>query len=478
MNLLQSFKEITNTLNNLENPVNIYDYAHEKNITINQSRYILNSYISKINDINNYFIIFRAEILEFDNLFSRQKIILKFLPSTSQELENITNLNPNQILDFGVFSIMLKKPEFVLNNYSVFSHEMRSVKNLNFEEYPKINDNFSKNKLTGIENNFNNAISFDKKNASEKTSKNVSTTITTNKKIPNQVNNKINNISSTINFSKNKNTIEKNSVKIESVPKNIPTPTNTNINKTSNTIKDESIKNMFNNVKKTTNNFPEIDLSNNPLYDIDEGDEIKNDQKNIEKNNMMDIDTENIIDIITNEKKNELQEKTPKNSIINLEAKKRKPKDFKDNEALDPNVKTNKLKPKINLSIASKIKDQEILLEKDETSILKNKEIVNENISNNQNIPDKTKETGEKKKVLKKRKVKKTHTYVDEEGYHVTSDYYEEEAYLTDEKSESSSISNNFKNNLNLNKDQKKKVINQPKKNAQGQKSLDNFFKK
>ena len=177
-------------------------------------------------------------------------------------------------------------------------------------------------------------------------------------------------------------------------------------------------------------------------------------------------------------KKNELQEKTPKNSIINLEAKKRKPKDFKDNEALDPNVKTNKLKPKINLSIASKIKDQEILLEKDETSILKNKEIVNENISNNQNIPDKTKETGEKKKVLKKRKVKKTHTYVDEEGYHVTSDYYEEEAYLTDEKSESSSISNNFKNNLNLNKDQKKKVINQPKKNAQGQKSLDNFFKK
>lgn len=235
---------------------------------------------------------------------------------------------------------------------------------------------------------------------------------------------------------------------------------------------------MFNNVKKTTNNFPEIDLSNNPLYDIDEGDEIKNEQKNIEKNNMMDIDTETIINMIINEEENKIPEKTPKTSIINLEAKKRKPKDFKDNEALDPNVKTNKLKPKINLTNASKNKDEEILIEKVENSTLKNKEIVNENINNNQNIPDNTKEKGETKKVLKKRKVKKTHTYKDEDGYDVTSDYYEEEAYLTDEKSESSSISNNFKINLNLNKDQKKKVINQPKKNAQGQKSLDNFFKK
>lgn len=142
LNLIQHFEEITNTLSNLEKPVNVFDFAFEKQITPEQAQFILNSFILQSKEISKYIIIFRAEISEFDELNKSERIKIKFFPSHSGDLGNfLAQAGHDKILDFGIFCIVKRIEDFELNDYEVFSHEMRKQEILNLSEFEVISSN-------------------------------------------------------------------------------------------------------------------------------------------------------------------------------------------------------------------------------------------------------------------------------------------------------------------------------------------------
>jgi hypothetical protein len=153
---LENFIDIKQKLTLANTCINIYDYAFEKNISIKSSQIILNEYIEscKNSDLEDFIIIFRAEIYE-DN-----KILMKYFPSYSVELNNILNANSkNTLKDFGVYSIIRKFKDFELNNYNIISHELRNLKIIDSALFPKVKKiNIDKT------NNDDNAMLIDSKN--------------------------------------------------------------------------------------------------------------------------------------------------------------------------------------------------------------------------------------------------------------------------------------------------------------------------
>lgn len=199
----------------------------------------------------------------------------------------------------------------------------------------------------------------------------------------------------------------------------------------------------------------EIILNNNDLYDIDEGPE--EEQQNILSNKMQIDQTEDFthkIDEIPRKRKNldKFDHKKEENKEDFISKNKKIKPQQKENSTIDGLSNPDKQALETNKESKTNIQEQ--------------------NIS---------------KKILKKRKVKKTETYKDEEGFDVTRDIYVEEEYLADDTSEGTLLSNNFKNNLQLNNNSSNNNANEVKnnkpatgknKNNVGQKSIVNFFKK
>jgi len=142
LNLIQLFSEISNTLNNLRKPVNIFDFAVEKDISTEQAQFVLNSFILQSKEPTKFIIIFRAEILEFDETNKLQKTTVKFFPNYFENLRSLVAQSDNeQILDFGIYCIFIKIDDFALNDYSVFAHEMRQTEILNLDNFQLICSN-------------------------------------------------------------------------------------------------------------------------------------------------------------------------------------------------------------------------------------------------------------------------------------------------------------------------------------------------
>lgn len=174
-NPLQNFERISNILDNLEMPVNIYDYASEFNHSVEDAQIILNNFIAQLKDINKYIIIFRAEILEIDSEVGRENISFRYFPSYSQELKKLLSDSTCKILDFGVYCILNKIENFELNDFSIFSHKMQKICKFDLDriqkDLPKVklldanqNKNNSKTKNNLIVNN-NIADNFSKNKA-------------------------------------------------------------------------------------------------------------------------------------------------------------------------------------------------------------------------------------------------------------------------------------------------------------------------
>ncbi len=221
------------------------------------------------------------------------------------------------------------------------------------------------------------------------------------------------------------------------------------------------------------NNIPlEINLTNNLLYDIEEGDEdsFKN-NNHYHKTNLNDkMDIEESIKETKNNKIQKVQKETKKKDIEHN--KRKNDKSFNkiaksENSLVSENKKIKVDENYSNNEINSFDKEDIEMLQSNSNNSYNEKSII---------------EKKEPKKIKKTRKVKITKTYVDEDGFDVTNDVLEDEEYWTDEKSEASSIGINLKNNLNLNKTSapsiaKKQTVNTKKGNT-GQKSLESFFKK
>lgn len=141
LNLFQYFKEISHTLLNLQKPINIFDFAFDKEISTEQAQFVLNSFILQSKEISNFIIIFRAEISEFDEINKKQKTTIKFFPSYLDEMLNIIANEKDKILDFGIYCIFKKIEDFTLNNYNIFSHEMRKVEILDLNEFNVVSSN-------------------------------------------------------------------------------------------------------------------------------------------------------------------------------------------------------------------------------------------------------------------------------------------------------------------------------------------------
>ncbi len=152
LNLIQYFKEFNNTLNNLDMSINVYDLSTEKNLSINQSQFVLNSFILNNADLGKYIIIYRAEILEFDQTNNNQKITMKYFPSYLDFSSVVFNTEKQQLLDLGVYCILNKSNDFVLNDYNINSHEMKKLDLLNLDDYEY--ENISN--IHNIKNDFNN----------------------------------------------------------------------------------------------------------------------------------------------------------------------------------------------------------------------------------------------------------------------------------------------------------------------------------
>lgn len=153
--LLEHFKQIQNTLKNREEPVDIYKFAQKSNISIKQSKLLLNSFIEQTNALNDYIVIFSAQII------TENKIKNIYFPSFSEKSEGV--LSSDNLLDFGVFAIYRKDKEFMLNDFSVFCHDNISVPNITLKSLDR-----KENKL--IANGSHNSSNFSKKPAQTVTS--------------------------------------------------------------------------------------------------------------------------------------------------------------------------------------------------------------------------------------------------------------------------------------------------------------------
>ncbi len=153
LNLIQHFEEIRNTLVNLEKAVNVFDFAFEKGISTEQAQFILNSFILQSKEVSKYIIIFRAEILKYDNTNNTEKTTIKFFPSHSEHLGNVlAQSGDDKILDFGIFCIFKKIEDFELNDFGVFAHEIRKRELLNLSDFEIISSNPNvKGNLTGFD---------------------------------------------------------------------------------------------------------------------------------------------------------------------------------------------------------------------------------------------------------------------------------------------------------------------------------------
>jgi len=155
-NSIQYFKEISNYIFNQEKSVNIFDYAVEKHISVPEAQFILNSYILQNNDISNLVVIYRAEIIEIDILNNKEKISIKFFPNYL--LQVFDKIPQENILDFGVYCILKKYEDFILNDFSLFSHAIQKLENLNIDDFQIVSNN------PNVKNNF---TQINSKNASK-----------------------------------------------------------------------------------------------------------------------------------------------------------------------------------------------------------------------------------------------------------------------------------------------------------------------
>lgn len=243
-----------------------------------------------------------------------------------------------------------------------------------------------------------------------------------------------------------------------------------NLNSTSGNIKEIfTNKNSIKNVSSCNNNqLTEIKLNNENLYDIDEGDEIPN-KINKKKDDLMDIEESSTYK--NGRKNNEIGSLNIKrNQISNIDMKVEKRKNNKNFSKEEKNPNNKKMKPEYSESITS---------EQIEKDIPKNENFEKNDILKNNN-EFKNSEVQAPKQIKKIRKIKKTITYIDDEGFDCTKEISENEEYLTDEKSQSSLIGAKIKNGLNLNKAPalSKNPTVTTKKNSVKQKSLEMFFKK
>jgi hypothetical protein len=92
---------------------------------------VLNLFSTQGNILNDYIVIFSAEIIEDD------KIKTIILPSFSNKLSDIIDYDAYKLLNFGVFAICRKESNFLLKDFSVFCYENDIIENIKINKVGK-----------------------------------------------------------------------------------------------------------------------------------------------------------------------------------------------------------------------------------------------------------------------------------------------------------------------------------------------------
>jgi hypothetical protein len=129
--LIEYFNEIDSMLSTKEEPVDIFLVSDKFNITIQQSKYLLNNFITQEELLKQYNVIFSADILE------GEKVKTLIIPSFSHKLREVLQLKED-LLNFGVFAIYRIEQVNLLNDYSVFCQSNKIIREI--EVIKKVED--------------------------------------------------------------------------------------------------------------------------------------------------------------------------------------------------------------------------------------------------------------------------------------------------------------------------------------------------
>jgi hypothetical protein len=380
--LLEHFNQITNILKNRQEPVNIFQISKKFNLSIPQSRLLLNHFSTQGNILNDYIIIFSAEILQ------ENKIKTILFPSYSTKLHEIVEENSNNLLDFGVYAICKKDENFMLNDYSIFHHENEIVENIQIQKLTKkFNDGVNVNLVKKA------------KSENKAVLKGSTNTNTNNNNINISVNNINNKVIQAKSTGKIQTAFNKNNKNINN---------NHNNNNNNNNLPVESIKaeyvesnNNINNNNKDIKNEEECYYDNNTSMF---GNSSSNNTK-VKINYHKSKDTPN--NILPEPSKRKRSNDTIEEKFVT-----KKKNEIKSSDSINTNTNTNMMP-------------------------IDNNEEVEHNITptptNDIKVPEENIDNGPRK-IKKVKKVKKTKTYLDEKGWLHTIDEWEDEEYWSDEK--------------------------------------------
>jgi len=450
--IIEHFKQISTLLKSRQEPVTIFQISKILHLSVSDSQYILNCFISQGNNLKEYIVIFSAEILE------ENKIKTVFIPSYSPKLNDILGGSIHKLLVFGVFAILKKVKDFELKDYSVFCYENEIIENIKVNKIIKQEKNSSSSNSTKTLN----TAAVNNKREVNHSGTSTSTGVINNKNPFNKEINKQND-----NKSLNKSEPSLSKVFTSKI----------NINKEKEMSKSSSLirpvieeKNFTkeDDIREIVGNYQEIDAEhNNKNYsqsDVVLSNQIETSQNECYYENPSSIfgekarqnnHTNNVIINYNPKHRNEEKgnnENSEKSSDVPV-AEKRKRIDFESDSELGSKMPTKKKNETVETNVSfSKIKEY------------KEEELV---VQNNPVIED----TSGVKKVKKIRKVKKTNTYY-QNNYLVTKDEEIEEEYWTDEKVKPLPIHQPFIF------DNKNKKPTGNKKVANGQSSLHSFFSK
>ena len=84
-NYLEHFKQIQNILKNRQEPVNVFQLSKKLSLSIPDCRVVLNLFSTQGNILNDYIVIFSAEIIEDDKI---KTIILPSFSNTCNWVKN------------------------------------------------------------------------------------------------------------------------------------------------------------------------------------------------------------------------------------------------------------------------------------------------------------------------------------------------------------------------------------------------------
>jgi hypothetical protein len=391
--LIENFKEITNLLNNRSEPVDVFLISEKLNMSVQQAKSLLNCFIAQNELLKEYNVIFSADILE------GHKVKTLLIPSFSPKIKEVLQLKEG-LLNFGVFAIYKTEQVNLLNDYSVFCHENKIIKEINVSQKIEV-QKAKKNETIPITN--------------------ITSSVKTSNPV-NSVNIPVNNKTTTV---KSNNSVSS---------------TNSNLSK------------MFTNKVSVTKNETIAEKNDNNSVSFELLNELSN-EANSRVSNTDQFGEENYYDggVSTIDK----IYATTTYQVHSDTGSGLKRKNVREDEA-----KPSKVKKDVSTINYNTISEVEIEEEKPKIDAQPNKHPVTTSLP--QESIEMVDSTG-RRKVRKVRKVKKTNNFIDEKGYMRTVDewvdeeYWVEEAYSVKSKVESNKTSDFGKDKVVPKKPAKKK---------------------